>query len=153
MIDNNKKQTKPEFVLISACNGVDCIHDTDNTYELIDKLKYNEFNFKQVTGCYNNTKELSFYVTIGDGSWSRETDLKKLLEYAKFYNQESILYVDSDRQAKLIFATGETINIGTFKQVPKAFALQHIAYTHDLEHNGYYITTETPIKEWACYSY
>ena len=146
MIRNKKKQAFPEFVLISACKGYDYIHDSDNTKELIDKLNNNEFNFKQVTGCYNNIKELSFYVTIGDGSWTRETDLKKLLEYAKLYNQESILYVNSDRQAKLIFTNGETINIGIFKQVPKTFALQHVAYTYDIANNGYYVTTKTPIK-------
>ena len=141
MIKNKKKQEFNEFVLISACKGTN--YDSIYTQELDEALSKLFRNYKTVNGCYNNETEISFYVPI-----SKEVQKSTLLRLGEHFEQHSILYVDKNRQAYLIeCADGHTTNIGTFKQVPKAFALQHVAYTYDITNNGYYVTTKTPIKD------
>ena len=140
MIDNNKKQTKPEFILISACTGSD--HDWLNNEMLENDLIRLGEPYKQVRGYYQDIDELSYYVEL-----TKTESAHKLLELARKYKQHSILHVFKNRCSVLIETKGyKMTQLGTFKQVPKDFALQHKAYTHDPVNGGYYITTKTPIK-------
>ena len=145
MIKNKKKQVFNEFILISACKGDE--YDNARLLGLESDLIESNFVYKQVNGCYNGIEEVSFYVELDSNNDIHE-QIDILDDLAYKYNQESILHVNKNREARLLYIDIPRVeHIGTFKQVPKCFALQHVAYTYDIDNNGYYVTTKTPIKE------
>jgi hypothetical protein len=125
---------RPEFIILSACQGKDIQSDESNTSKLEKSLIERGYLFKRVLGCYGSKKEVSFYV--------QSNDIRDLLGLSQVYNQECILFVDADRQASLIRSNGflrQVDKIGTFQQVKQFEALTSQSYTYDHENNGYYI--------------
>ena len=99
-------------------------------------------NYKAVEGSYKGEKERSYVVTF-----QTLEDLQQILHVARTYKQESILVVDVERNAQLMFLntySGGTMPkyVGKFKNVPKFEALEQEAWTYDPENNYYYICKE-----------
>ena len=84
---------------------------------------------EELIGCYKGNKEVSFMESI-----QNETELNDALKYAERYKQESVLLIDSQNKARLVFLeTGKTVEIGTWTQVQKIEGLE--AYTIDKNGN------------------
>ena len=69
----------------------------DHAEEEIVHLRELDLNIKALRGSYKGTKERSYLVIVDTIS-----DFKKAIKLADNANQESILYVDKEREASLI---------------------------------------------------
>lgn len=101
------------------------------------------YAFKKVQGCYANNIETSFLVKISNGDNKLE-QLDLIKRIAKLYNQESILLLSPfDRHATLHFIkTEQVLSLGKFTEVDRFEALEHKAWTRDLQTDTFYITKE-----------
>ena len=90
-------------------------------------LSLNQVNFKRVNGCYANHTEQSYLVSA--------VHEKLVAELCSLYNQDCYLKVDDNRNAVLVFPSGEETSIGLWQGVGKAVAESHANYT---EHCGHY---------------
>lgn len=91
---------------------------------------------RRATGVYNGTQETSFVVLIND-----QTDIDTLKDFAfKSFGQESILHVDSNQEAVLIFNDGKTEGLGRLEQVSKEIATGRDNYT--IMGDSYYVTNK-----------
>jgi len=89
--------------------------------------------FKEVVGQYNGTIETSFVVGI--------KHLKEALKIAQSNYQESILVVDAESQAKLVFLEDDSkVYIGKFKMVDSDTALALNNYTFDPQTKTHWVT-------------
>lgn len=90
---------------------------------------------KPVLGKYKGELEMSYVVPVRS---PEEIDRLKLL--AKDYNQECIMFIDSDRQATLFYCKDPIIKyIGKLKTVYKHLAERQDYYTFCPISNAYYI--------------
>jgi hypothetical protein len=81
--------------------------------------------FKRGTGVYKGTEEVSFVVVVND-----ELDIQTVKDFAfKSFGQESILHVDSNQEAVLVFNNGVTERLGRLEQVEQSVALGRDSYT------------------------
>jgi hypothetical protein len=107
---------------------------TDNEKEsnfIFWKLSNAGIPFKQVDGCYLGEREESFLVPAKYE--------KEIMEIAKAYNQESVLFVDSKRRGHLIYLEdNKTINLGTLQKVSDEQASNLEAYTYDPTTKSYW---------------
>ncbi len=107
-----------------------------NTGELSDEratLRALGFEFKPVTGVYKTVTEDSYVVLL-----KQTDDLKKLMDLAAQHEQESILFLDERRNAKLVYLKdNSTEPLGRFTKVSEVEAKQHDNYTKD--DNSYYV--------------
>ena len=130
-----KKRTP--FAIISAerftlTNG----ENQKRHQELLAQLKRDGFKTKVVEGVYHDTKEKSILVLLESNFIA--VDLGYLKNYGSMFDQESILFVDSDRKAELHFpATNKAEKLGNFVAVTKGIAIQCNNYTQDGQ--DYYI--------------
>lgn len=98
-------------------------------------LKDHGLVFKACLGSYKGKVSPSYLVVI-----TKDSDLNICMNLAKTYNQESILYVTSDRDAGLIYINSDEVeSLGKFKRVSKQDAESSDAYTYDLSTNQYYM--------------
>ena len=89
---------------------------------------------KVLIGSYKKVTEYSY---IADAS-----DLDKLKSLLRETNQESVLYLDNQRNAYLLYALDnytEQKYIGDWTEVSQQTALKEDAYTFDIETGKYYI--------------
>jgi hypothetical protein len=84
-------------------------------------------------GCYKGEVERSYILEVGSKS------LQDILAFSKEYNQESILYLDNQRLATLIYSMDNMTSLGLFKGVSEAHAKSKDAYTFNPITNTYYI--------------
>ena len=133
---NNTDKIHKSFIIFSVDNNFDDILLLEHKRENLEQELKQVFNYKLVEGCYKGKTEVSFYVEI-----ETVQDFNLIENIAHYYKQESILFVNDDRQAYLVYLddTSNPVYIGNFKQVSKSEALQHDAYTYDYKNNGYYI--------------
>ena len=104
------KALNQHLVLISAET------ETDNNNELLEKALYahNQINVP-VNGCYNGVPEEAFCVVLGTDIREVEQQVTNLIKLGVVYGQESILYIDNEKGATLIYCeTGERVSIGTW---------------------------------------
>lgn len=125
----------PPVTIISAeLSTLDSEENGQRTAALkVDLIKaFGSKSIKQVRGCYKGVKEVAFVVS-GDRS--------KLIDLADIYNQESILALDTARNAALIFTDIMWADepLGRFQAVPIEEALAAEAYTFDISQNTYYV--------------
>lgn len=111
-------------------------HSEDGELSIIHRaLNLNREQIKPVIGCYKGELENSYVIPVNPVS------LGSVLALAREYNQESILSLDSTRNAYLIPA--QTINdeeyLGQFVSVPAIVAKQQDSYTYDPSTDTYYI--------------
>jgi len=124
------RSKKDAFVIISVFrNNKPLFENIDNTAKAVTHLQSFGLKTKIVDGVYKGDSEKSILVPIINQNF----DLSTVKQLASIYDQESILFVDSDRNAKLIFLKNSlgNQNLGKFISVPKGIAIQVENYTFD----------------------
>lgn len=92
----------PFYILSGALAGVfDDESNQNRTDSLERRLHAEGLATVQVNGCYNGKRERSILV-VDDAPYNDLCELA-VLKLAKWYDQESVLAVDANRQARLIF--------------------------------------------------
>ena len=135
---------KDAFVIFSVFQSRLSHQDNmDNHKKVLRHLKDFGFNYKVVEGVYRGESELSILVPV----INQVFDLATVEQLAHIYDQQSILFVDSDRNAELKFmvkAFDASLNelpksekLGKFIATTKGIATQCNSYTKD--GNDYYI--------------
>ena len=134
---------KDAFVIFSVFQSRLSHQDNmDNHKKVLRHLKDFGLRFKVVEGVYRGESELSILVPV----INQVFDLATVEQLAHVYNQHSILFVDSDRNAELKFmvkAFDENLDqvrsekLGKFIATTKGIATQCENYTKD--GNNYYI--------------
>ena len=125
-------EIKKSFVIISAERFDKTVEENKKSHlELMTQLKKDKFEIKEVDGVYHGTSEKSILVILNK-KWLY-TDLGYLKNYASIFDQESILFVDGDRNATLLFMKKPWLEekLGKFIAVPKGIATQMSSYTYD----------------------
>ena len=115
----------------------------DNHKKTLNHLKAFGLKFKVVEGVYRGESELSILVPVINEVF----DLATIEQIAHIYEQHSILFVDSDRNAELRFMVKpfdaslnelpKSEKLGKFISTTKGIATQCDNYTKD--GNNYYI--------------
>ena len=134
---------KDAFVIFSVFQSRLSHQDNmDNHKKVLRHLKDFGFNYKVVEGVYRGESELSILVPV----INQVFDLATVEQLAHIYNQHSILFVDSNRNAELKFMVktfDENLDqvrsekLGKFIATTKGIATQCENYTKD--GNNYYI--------------
>ena len=123
---------KKPFVIISAERFTNTIEENEKKHnELMTQLKKDKFSIKEVEGVYKGTVEKSIIVILNK-RWLA-VELATFKNYAAIFNQESILFVDEERNASLIFPYNKenSEKLGKFIAVSKGIAIQMSNYTFD----------------------
>ena len=134
---------KDAFVIFSVFQSRLSHQDNmDNHKKVLRHLEDFGFKYKVVEGVYRGESELSILVPV----INQVFDLATVEQLAHIYNQHSILFFDSDRNAELKFmvkAFDENLDqvksekLGKFIATTKGIATQCDNYTKD--GNNYYI--------------
>ena len=135
---------KDAFVIFSVFQSKLSHQDNmDNHKKVLRHLKDFGLKFKVVEGVYRGESELSILVPV----INQVFDLATVEQLAHIYNQHSILFVDSDRNAELKFMVKpfdaslnelpKSEKLGKFIATTKGVATQCENYTKD--GNDYYI--------------
>jgi len=134
---------KDAFVIFSVFQSKLSHQDNmDNHNKVLKHLKDFGLRFKVVEGVYRGESELSILVPV----INQVFDLATVEQLAHVYNQHSILFVDSDRNAELKFMVKpfdaslnqvKSEKLGKFVATTKGIATQCENYTKD--GNNYYI--------------
>lgn len=111
-----------------------------NAYRTVDLLNRIEDRFslltevRQAEGCYFGTNEISYEVK------ARSTYELAYLKFLAFnrYQQESILQVDGENRATLIYHDGTTESVGRWTRTSEVIAKQQDCWTRI---NGMYFIT------------
>jgi hypothetical protein len=101
-------------------------------HNAISKFLGYDYERPALDGCYKGEVERSYILEV-DGN------LFSILAFAKEYNQESILYLDNQRLATLIYSMDNMVSLGLFKGVSEAHAKAKDAYTFNPLTLTYYI--------------
>lgn len=127
------KQGKPFIILTS-----------ENIHKIVSKLIDHKLKFKYVAGNYNGVSEVSVLVAVND-----DGDVEFLRLLANQHKQESILYVDHNRDAKLLLTpehklyrdvVDHSIGLGKFVRALPDVALERDNWTKDISTSQYWIT-------------
>lgn len=134
-----KNRKEPFIILGSDMRG------EDKSIEIESSLKSLGLSFKPVLGVYMGlngiqVEEKSFVVNC-----PRNYTFKTLISLSKHFNQESVLYVDEDRLATLLYNDGKEseLNLGRFKPfTEREFNMLHDRLTLNYTFDGsyYYVT-------------
>ncbi len=120
------RTTQPAFYLISAELSDKTSEENSNaTEDLESYLTKVNMLFKPVTGVYKGVMEQSFLVlTINPYG---------MISLAEQYGQESVLFVDGNREATLIFTDAETPPryVGKWTSIIASEAVRSENYTQD----------------------
>ena len=84
-------------------------------------------------GCYKGEVERSYIIE------TTSKTLEEILAFSKQFNQESILYLDNQRLATLVYDMDNMVKLGKFKGVSESHAKSNDAYTYSHEQDTYYI--------------
>ena len=135
---------KDAFVIFSVFQSrLSKADNMDNHKKVLRHLKDFGLKYKVVEGVYRGESELSILVPV----INQVFDLATVEQLAHIYNQQSILFVDSDRNAELMFMVKpydallkelpKSEKLGKFIATTKGIATQCNSYTKD--GNDYYI--------------
>ena len=137
------KNKKDAFIIFSVFQDrLSRVENLENHNKVLKHLKNFGLKFKQVEGVYRGESELSIMVPI----INQVFDYPTVKQLAHIYNQQCILFVDSDRNAELRFMVKsfdaslnqvKTEKLGKFVATTKGIATQCQNYTKD--GNDYYI--------------
>jgi hypothetical protein len=137
------KNKKDAFVIFSVFQDkLSKLENLENHNKVLKHLKTFGLKFKQVEGVYRGEKELSILVPV----INQVFDYSTVEQLAHIYNQQCILFVDSDRNAELRFMVKsfdaslnqvKSEKLGKFVATTKGIATQCENYTKD--GNDYYI--------------
>lgn len=111
---------------------------SDSIDILLEDLLNHKLAHKHIQGRYEHLDGQQVY----EDGFAVVTDNESLIKSLAFkHAQESVLKLDQDRNASLLFTDGKVKNIGTFKAVTVEYALKQKAYTKDIT-TGIYYTCE-----------
>lgn len=133
-------RTNTPFAVISAENPT-WLPDVNawRTESLRKQLRDDEMVFVPLEGHYNATNEASFLVYLYRGDAGPAFTLLRKL--AARWGQESILYVDANRGASLIYLDGSpSLDVGLWQDTNAETARANAAYSYDPTQGRYYIT-------------
>ena len=147
LVTNNqgdKMKKKDAFVIFSVFQSrLSKADNLENHKKVLRHLENFGFKYKVVEGVYRGESELSILVPV----INQVFDLATVEQLAHIYNQQSILFVDSDRNAELMFMVKpynallkelpKSEKLGKFIATTKGIATQCNSYTKD--GNDYYI--------------
>ena len=102
-------------------------------HKAISKFLGYDYERPPLDGCYKGEVERSYILEVGS------VGLFGILAFAKEYNQESILYLDNQRLATLVYSMDNMVSLGLFKGVSEDHAKSKDAYTFNPITNTYYI--------------
>jgi hypothetical protein len=122
----------PVYIISAHLEALSDSQNRDVTAELFDKLftAFGGPSIKQVRGSYKGVEEAS-YVVNGD----KDT----ILELAAYFGQESILHLDSSRNATLIFIDNRPQEkLGRLVNCTEEEAKAGDAWTWDKSQDEYY---------------
>lgn len=124
----------PEMIFLSAELTTNTKDENNKaTASLKRYLKDNDRTFGEYLGCYKGSLETSFGVLV-----STDEDKQFLLDAAKVFGQESILFIDKSRQGMLQFTSGQREKIGQLKLIPQKTALELDNYTQCKKTGNYF---------------
>ena len=142
-MDLNRVVKKDAFVIMSVFSDRKSKADNlDNHRKTLAHLKAFGLKYKEITSVNRGKSELSIMIPVINEVF----DLATVEQLAHVYDQQSILFVDSDRNAELRFmvkAFDENLDqvrskkLGKFIATTKGIATQCENYTKD--GNNYYI--------------
>jgi len=142
-MDLNRVVKKDAFVIMSVFSHRKSKADNlDNHRKTLAHLKAFGLKYKEITSVNRGESELSIMIPVINEVF----DLATVEQLAHIYDQQSILFVDSDRNAELRFmvkAFDENLDqvrsekLGKFVATTKGIATQCENYTKD--GNNYYI--------------
>lgn len=118
------------------------ILSSDNINVLASNLLNIGFNkFKYVKGCYNGNQEVSILVPLMyENPMQTTCDLIDLERLANEHKQECLLFVDSNRDAWLVYlGRKHPVDMGKFVRAPANDVTDHEAWTMDPKTGQYWI--------------
>ena len=131
------RSNKPKKIFFSVfTNTRQHSENADNHMTLLASLKVTHFD---CVGVYKGQREDSICVVSYNQS-EFQANIEYVKSIAKHFNQESILLVDSDDSAKLVYVLDdytETLD-GSFQEVSASEALKLDAYTYEPIKKVYY---------------
>jgi hypothetical protein len=135
--EETKMNISRQVVILSAETGNATFEgNRQRTENLESCLADLNLSFKRGTGVYKGVQEVSFVVIVNN-----ETDIQVLRDFAfKSFGQESILHVDSNQEAVLIFNDGTREQLGRLEQVNREIATSRDAYT--ILDDKYFVTNK-----------
>lgn len=92
---------------------------------VIDYLNAKSIKFTQVIGYYKKDKELSFIID--------DKDREEVEHIFSTYNQDSILHIDENRYATLLYNNGIVESVGRWSRVSIDRAQQYDSFTYNPE--------------------
>jgi hypothetical protein len=112
--------------------------DNFTAHMLVESLlKTAQLDYKELGGMYKGTPEQSFLVVAPFGHLSPV--LANIRKIAKRYNQESILYIDNEKNAYLDDLIGQVEKIGKLTPTTQEDAVKQDGYSLDLSTGQYYV--------------
>jgi hypothetical protein len=134
----NKELNKPMVILSAELKDNTKDLNDQSTWLLNRLLKEGKFRFKAVFGYYKGTSEKSFLVMLDNIG-----DLKELKHLGlDILRQESILYIDRNRNSSLVFKDNSTKKVGKLTEINEIKGIKLDNYTYDVINNRYYTTRE-----------
>lgn len=121
------KQQLPTVIMSASVSTLPDEVNMSQSFALKVSLEHVALPFKKVLGSYKGVTEASVVIPLSP--WSPELPI--ILQLARDFHQESVLYLDETRRASLLFGNGQSIPIGHFHTVSKAVAMASDAYTYD----------------------
>ena len=118
-------------------------HDMIRHEKLQRYLKNEGFSFKPVKGYYKGNLENSYVIIL---SGEKFLDVLKSAMFSDEFKQNSILYVDANRYAKLIYSDGIETELGKFHEIDKTLVRTLSSYTYDKANDTYYTTSHGGMK-------
>lgn len=116
--------TYQQVVIMSVSKQLCDVIDIASTKDFARYLDSNKFSYNEAQGMYKGTSERSFVILIDS-----DYELELLKAIAMKYNQESILYQDSNGISQLLFTDGSDsmVTLGKLRQTETIDNLE--AYT------------------------
>jgi hypothetical protein len=132
--------TFPPFVILSAERTG--MHEEVNawrTASLQHQLTHRDLSPLPVEGVYQGCAERSFLVFLP--AVNQDYVLSMLIGLARRWGQESVLYVDSNRESCLLYSDGRpALELGRWQTVDAIDAKVEESYTYSPDQDAYYIT-------------
>lgn len=133
----------PDVVLISAEHAkCEASENSLRTASMEHDLQSLGLAYKRVLGSYLGRNERAFAVVLPTDQEAADRAYTDLIGMAKHYLQESVLYLDRYRQAVLHFTAPnvQRVEVGKFRPVTEAYALQCSSWTYDIDQDQYFTT-------------
>lgn len=109
----------PYMIVSAEKAGLSAEENALRSESLRRQLEAGELPPIALRGAYNGTQELSFLVMAGEDS----PEAAAVERLAWHWQQESVLYIDADKRATLIYWDGTRKALGPFKEVSPEAAL------------------------------